>query len=129
MSKSLFSFWMVSLMVSLGGCMRIWIEPSCPASLPVGESGPVKANEQNPGAVPTYRWEVFPAEAGTFENPTDADTTFQSQSEGEAILQLTASDGLFQVVAQCRTTIEPAVTVPPADTGTDGSRPPRPGRR
>lgn len=89
----------------LTGCGRISIAPSCPDRLEVGQSGVVSANEQNPGAIPTYRWEVLPSDAGGFDDPDAPVTTFEALKEGDAIIQLTASDGLFQVIAQCPLTV------------------------
>ncbi|MFQ5592085.1 MAG: hypothetical protein ACE5HE_13040, partial [Phycisphaerae bacterium] len=59
-----------SLFVALGflvpgGCTGISVEPSCPEEMVVGESRPLKANEQNEGAMPWYLWEVKPVDAGT----------------------------------------------------------------
>ena len=99
---------LVGLTVS-GGCTAISIQPSCPASLRVGESGEVHANEQNPGGMPTYLWEVIPADAGTFANPQAPDTTFQALKEGDVLLRLTASDGLYFAISQCPTHIEGTV--------------------
>lgn len=90
---------------SLTGCIRISIAPSCPEELEVGQSGMVAANERNPGAIPTYRWEVFPPEAGVFLDPQMPVTMLESRQEGEVVIRLTASDGLFQVIADCQTTI------------------------
>ena len=92
--------------VILGGCDSISIEPSCPAELAVGESGTVAANEQNPGAIPTYLWQVFPPDAGTFTNPQELVTEFQALKEGEVVIRLTAGDGLYQVVSACTTRIQ-----------------------
>jgi hypothetical protein len=89
-----------------GGCTAISIQPSCPASLRVGESGEVHANEQNPGGMPSYLWEAIPADAGTFANPQAPDTTFQALTEGDVLLRLTASDGLYYVISECPTHIE-----------------------
>ena len=90
----------------LGGCDSISIEPSCPAELAVGESGTVAANELNPGAIPTYLWQVFPSEAGTFVDEDEPITEFQAAKEGEVVIRLTASDGLYQVVSACTTRIQ-----------------------
>ncbi len=85
----------------LVGCTSISVAPSCPAELRVGDAGMIMANERDPGAIPRYLWEVFPVEAGTFANSSAPDTTFQPRQEGQARLRLTASDGLFQVMADC----------------------------
>ncbi len=89
----------------LAGCSGISIAPSCPAELEVGQSGTVWANEENTGAVPTYLWEALPSDAGTFADPTAPVTSFQGSQEGEVTLRLTATDGLFQAVSQCRTLV------------------------
>ncbi len=86
-------------------CESISIEPSCPDQLRVGESGMVRANEINPGAIATYRWTVMPRELGRVQNANIKDTSFQALHEGDATLRLTASDGLFQVTADCVTRI------------------------
>jgi len=93
------------------GCDAISVAPSCPATLQVGQSGPVQANELNPGAIPTYRWEAVPADAGSFADAAAPTTTFTAAKAGEVVLRLTASDGLYQVVSKCRTTIEAASDV------------------
>lgn len=95
----------VGLFTLLPGCTRITISPECPETLRVGESGNVRANELTPGAIATYLWEVFPAEAGTFSNASQPNTSFEAAMEGTATLRLTASDGLFQVIDECTTTI------------------------
>lgn len=86
-------------------CESISVAPTCPAELRVGESGPVMANEMNPGAIARYRWQVIDGELGRFQNAIAPNTTFQALAEGDAILRLTASDGLFQVTADCSTRI------------------------
>jgi hypothetical protein len=90
----------------LGGCTAISIAPTCPNELRVGESGPVRANEENPGAIATYLWEVFPPEAGVFADPTAPNTTFEALVEVDVVIRLTASDGLFQVVSECSTQVQ-----------------------
>ncbi len=79
--------------------------PSCPDELEVGESRAVAANETNPGAIPTYLWEVLPSDAGTFADPSVPETTFQASKEGDATIRLTAADGLYQVVGECQTLV------------------------
>ncbi len=87
------------------GCARISVAPSCPSELEIGESATLEANEQNPGAIPTYKWDVFPSEAGEFD-PSDAPvTSFLAKEFGQATIQLTAADGLYQVTAACDITI------------------------
>ena len=87
------------------GCTRISVAPSCPEELKLGESASLRANEENPGAIPTYKWEVSPSEAGEFD-PLDAPvTTFLAKETGEATVRLTAADGLYQVIAECRITV------------------------
>ncbi len=83
------------------GCTAISIEPSCPSELSVGESGIIAANESNPGQIATYHWEVLPSDAGTIEEPDLSRTTFTALKEGEAVLWLTASDGIYMVQSQC----------------------------
>lgn len=93
------------------GCTGISIQPSCPRELQVGGSGRVAANEVNPGAIATYRWEAIPAEAGRFDNPAAASTMFQALREGAVQLRLTASDGLYQVISSCTTEIRGSTAV------------------
>lgn len=89
----------------LGGCFSISIAPACPRELDVGETGTVWANELNPGAIPTYKWEVIPANAGTFTDPDEPMTQFTAAKSGDAVIQLTAADGLYQVVSRCVTKV------------------------
>lgn len=110
-------------LLGLCGCTSISIQPACPAELEVGASGPVRANEQDAGAIPIYRWDVTPADAGTFENPAAANTSFQALKEGTAVIRLTAGDGLYEVRSTCQTVIRGAaavavsmVAVPPRPT-------------
>lgn len=91
----------------IGGCTGISVNPTCPEELAIGESGPVVANERNPGAIAEYLWEVSPALAGTFEDPELPVTTFEASAAGSVIIRLTASDGLFVAVAECRTQVRP----------------------
>lgn len=87
------------------GCDSISIQPSCPNELAVGSSGRVAANELNPGEIAVYQWEVFPTDAGSFDNATAPTTTFLAAKTGDALIRLTASDGLYQVVSACVTKI------------------------
>jgi hypothetical protein len=97
-----------SALALLSGCTRISVAPDCPADLEVGESVTIKANETNPGAIPTYKWQVSPADAGTFD-PTDAaETSFTAAKPGDATVRLTAADGLFQVIEECQITVAEA---------------------
>ena len=100
-----------SLLCLQPGCTSISIEPSCPTELRVGESGPVEANEQNPGGIPAYRWEVLPPQAGTFTNPSAPNATFQALQEGDLVVRLTASDGLYQVVSECRVVVAGTIDI------------------
>ena len=77
------------------------IAPTCPSELEVGESGAVRANAVNPGAIPTYQWEVIPSSAGTLANSTVANTAFSASEVGVVTLRLTAADGLFQMIDEC----------------------------
>jgi len=101
----------VATLLLFGGCSGISIQPSCPEELQVGDQGFVFANEENTGKVATYKWEVFPAGTGTFDNAAAPDTTFKSTEVGTSTLRLTASDGLFMVQSECRTRIV-AVALP-----------------
>ena len=91
--------------IGLQGCTSISIAPTCPNEVTVGESGTVWAEELEPGAVPTYRWEAVPSDAVTFEDSASPITKFEALKAGEVIIWLTASDGLYQVTSQCRTSI------------------------
>lgn len=98
---SLMKRFLFMAMLGLSSCTSIAVFPSCPSELQVGETGNVSANAQQPGAVPTYSWEVIPAGAGTFGDPTAADTTFVPSQNGTVLVRITASDGLFLSIAQC----------------------------
>lgn len=106
---------LLSVFASLTGliasCTAISIQPSCPGTMQVGEIGELQANEQNPGGIPRYLWELFPANRGTLGRATSANTTIQARAEGEIVARLTASDGLFQVVSECRIQVEGFVGV------------------
>ncbi len=89
----------------LTGCTGISVEPSCPTELVVGDSGTLKANEKDEGAVPKYEWKVLPETAGTIAEPTEPSTTFTAKAAGKATFRLTARDGLYQVISECSTRI------------------------
>lgn len=92
-------------------CTGISIAPTCPNELEVGESATVTGNVQDPGQVPTYEWTVDPANLGSF-NPANAPvTTFTAARAGDAILQLTATDGVYLVQSECTTHITAAPIV------------------
>jgi len=95
-----------------GGCTGISIAPSCPNELRVNESAPLLANELNPGGIAKYLWEVIPPQLGQVTDPTKPSTMFKATSEGEAVVRLTASDGLYQVISQCQIRVA-GVTTPP----------------
>ena len=96
---------MAAVSLAVGGCTRISIEPSCPEELVVGGLGEVAANEKDPGAIATYYWEVFPPDSGTFADPSRSITTFEALRDGEVVIRLTASDGLWQTISACTTRI------------------------
>jgi hypothetical protein len=96
---------MVLALLTAAGCTAISVAPSCPGELAVGESGVVDANERNPGEIPTYSWSVFPFDAGTIEAPDEARTMFTAAKAGQAVLRITATDGIFMVQADCRTLV------------------------
>ncbi len=106
---------MIILAVStlLCGCTGISIAPSCPNELAVGESAPVLANEINPGEIERYFWEVIPSNVGRIADPTAASTRIEALAEGEAKVQLTASDGLYQVISFCTTRVSGTAPPPP----------------
>ena len=128
-------------LLTQGGCTGISVAPSCPNELRVNESAPVLANEINPGAIAKYAWEVIPPQIGQVTDPAKPSTMFKATSEGEAVIRLTASDGLYQVISQCRIRVAGTAEPPPIDSGNvddgkddngndvGGGRPPRPGRR
>ncbi len=95
----------LGLIVGAGCKEPIAIQPSCPAEMEVGQSGIVLSAVENPGSAARYRWEAIPSSAGVFANANAADTTFTARAPGTAFLRLTASDGLFQVISECETTI------------------------
>lgn len=94
--------WVCGLGAFLGGCGQISVAPSCPETLAVGEAAFVAANPTNPGAVPTYQWEVLPPTAGTFADTVAANTTFRADAPGIVTLRITASDSIFLAVGECR---------------------------
>jgi len=95
----------VAAAFAVAGCTAISIAPSCPDELTVGESGPIVANQRDEGGIPTYLWEVFPGTAGTVAAPVVPSTTFTAAEEGVVTLRLTASDGLYQMIAECTTNV------------------------
>lgn len=95
----------------LCGCSGISIAPRCPDEMRVGATGTVDGNVVNPGEIATYRWEVSPPTAGVFTDPDSPITSFQAQREGEAIIRLIASDGVFQVISECVTQITGTIDV------------------
>jgi len=99
------------ILCGLGGCTSVSIDPECPSELAVGESGSVWANEKNPGEIPTYQWEAIPPDTGTFADPAAPDTSFNAEKEGEVVLRLTASDGLYLAVGECHTVVVASVDV------------------
>ena len=112
------------MLCATAGCTGMSIAPSCPKELAVGESAPLLANEINPGAVPKYLWEVIPSHIGRVTDPSAPSTRFEALAEGEAKVQLTASDGLYQVVSFCTTRVA-GVAEPPdnenENDNTDGN--------
>ena len=106
--------------LSLGGCTGISIAPSCPNELQVGQSAPVIANQINPGAIAKYLWEVVPPQVGRVTDATKPSTTFEALAEGDAVIRLTASDGLYQVISQCQTRVA-GVAQPPDDNTNDNT--------
>lgn len=103
-----------------GGCTGISIAPSCPNELAVGESAPLLANEINPGAIAKYKWEVVPSQIGQVADPTMPSTMLKGLAEGDAVIRLTASDGLYQVISQCQTHVT-AASQPPGGSGNGNS--------
>lgn len=85
---------------------RIAIDITCPETLRIGESGMVQATVTDPGAIPTYLWEVSPPNGGVFTNPTSAATTFQPRVEGQVTLRLSASDSIFLSIDTCTVMVE-----------------------
>lgn len=92
-------------------CTSISIAPECPAEMQVGETRQVFANEMNPGAIARYLWQVFPPDRGSFSSTAVPNPRFQALKEGEVVLRLTASDGLYQVISECRTRVQGFVGV------------------
>ena len=107
-------------MFAVGGCTGISIAPSCPNELKAGESAPLLANEINPGAIAKYLWEVVPPQVGRVTDPTKPSTTFEAVVEGDAVIRLTASDGLYQVISQCQTRVA-GVAQPPGGSDNENS--------
>lgn len=113
------AFWAASIAATLSSCTGISIAPSCPNALEVGESGVVAANEINPGAIARYEWTAIPIDRGNFDDATLPITRFNAVSDGEVTIRLTASDGLYQVISQCRITVGDAGDPPDPPTMTD----------
>lgn len=106
---------------ALGGCTGISVAPSCPNELAVGASAPLLANEFNPGAIAEYAWEVIPPQLGKVTDPTKPSTMFEATSEGDAVIRLTASDGLYQVISQCQIRVAGTAEPPPDDSDNSNS--------
>jgi len=104
-------FLMGAAVPACAGCFRISIAPACPRELEVGDTGAVWANEIDPGAIPTYQWEVIPADAGAFADATKAATEFTAEKAGDAVIRLSAADGFFQVASECITKVVATGTV------------------
>ena len=104
-AKPVLGVFCAALVLTNAACGRISIAPTCPSELQIGESGAVRANATNPGAIPTYQWEVIPSSAGTLAEPTAADTTFVATEVGDVTLRLTAADGLFQMIDECEVVV------------------------
>jgi hypothetical protein len=102
------------MLLAASGCTKISISPSCPSQMAVGESAVVDGHVVNPGAIPAYLWRAIPAGAGSFDDADAPVTNFTAEAAGEATLRLTASDGLYQVIDQCRVTITEVVVLPVA---------------
>ena len=96
---------LIAALSLIAGCTGISIAPSCPNELQVGESAPLLADELHPGAIAKYTWEVIPSYIGRVVDPDKPTTVFEALSEGDARIQLTASDGLYQVVSFCTTRV------------------------
>src|SRR3990172_7314679 len=73
----------------------------------------------NRGAIAKYLWEVIPPQVGRVADPTKPSTMFEATGEGEAVIRLTASDGLYQVISQCQTRVAGTVEPPTDDSGDD----------
>lgn len=99
---------MYSSALALAGCTGISIAPTCPNEMAVGESVTITGSVVNPGAIPMYAWTVDPPNAGSFQPDSEPVTTFTAGRAGDATIQLTASDGVFQVQSECVTRITAA---------------------
>jgi len=106
----------ILVLMGAGGCTGISVAPSCPNELAVGASAPLLANELNPGAIAEYVWEVIPPQLGKVTDPTKPSTMFEATSEGDAVIRLTASDGLYQVISQCQIRVAGTAVPPPDDS-------------
>lgn len=105
------------ILMAASGCTGISVAPSCPNELEIGTSGVVSANVIDPGAVPVYQWEAIPADAGTFVDGNMPIARFTAAKAGDVTIQLTASDGLFQVQSFCTITVIDGSTPPPPASG------------
>jgi len=97
--------------LTVTGCFKISINPTCPATASVGDTGNLVANEKDAGHIPTYLWNATPATAVTIADPTKPDTTFKAVTNGEVTFHLAASDGLFQADGTCKTQISTSSVV------------------
>ena len=105
----------------LCGCTGISIAPSCPNELKVGESAPLLAHEINPGAIAAYSWTVDPPFVGVVADPDSPSTMFEAVSEGNARVELTASDGLYQVMSFCTVRVAGFAEEPDDNTNDNGN--------
>lgn len=96
---------LVALLPCCLSCTAISIAPSCPNELRVGESAPLLAHELTPGAIATYSWIVDPPFVGQVVDPSSPSTRFRAIAEGNARIELTANDGLYQVTSFCTTRV------------------------
>ncbi len=55
--------------------------------------------------MPKYIWEAIPAGAGTIAEADQPTTTFVAEATGKVTFRLTARDGLFQAISECRTEV------------------------
>lgn len=110
----------VASCVLVAGCTGISIAPSCPNELQVNESKPLLANEVHPGEIARYFWEVSSPQVAQVLDPTAPTTMLRGINEGEATIQLTASDGLYQVISFCTVRVS-GIAEPPDDNANDNT--------
>jgi hypothetical protein len=95
----------ISMLSFACGCFRITIDPQCPDEIEVGQTGALIAHQATPGAIARYFWEADPPDRTAIADSAEPDTSFEALLAGPVTFTLTATDGLFQMIDTCTTTI------------------------